>query len=506
MAQNEPVLRLCNITKYFTNVKALDDVSFELYPGEVVGLIGENGAGKSTLINIVSGVYQPDKGEIYVNGNRVYFKSPQDAFKLGVTVIHQELTLAEDLDVGQNIFLGEKPIRRVLGLLKVVDYSTVYRESEELLRKFGCKVSPKALVAELSPTERQLLEIAKGMRRRSRIFLMDEPTAGLDEREVSILLDYVDLLRKQGVAIIYVSHALEDVEMIADRIVVLRDGKKVGDVKKSQIDTKEIVRMMVGHELVSDQVSKRKQLQERVVLTVRNVATLDEYVRDVSFNLYEGEILGLAGITASGRSELLRALYGIGVITHGQIQTNGYLLRRIKNTREARRLGFAFLSRDRKREGIFGIRDVRENITIGNLNKISSKVGFISRKVEYNVASEVVHKLGIVTPSLFTTCESLSGGNQQKVILGRWITAKPKILLCDEPTRGIDVGAKEEVIRILRSLSEEGMSIIISSSEVPELMRLCDRILVMFEGKVVKEFQSGSVTKAELVRYIVEGE
>ncbi|MHA2032791.1 MAG: sugar ABC transporter ATP-binding protein, partial [Candidatus Kariarchaeaceae archaeon] len=378
---NTPLLKVSNATKYFANVTALDDVSFELYPGEILGLVGENGAGKSTLVNILCGLFQPDKGEIYIEGKPVRFKDPEDAYKLGITVIHQELNLAQDLNVAENIFLGDKPKKKFLGLFKSIDFNTMYEQSEKFLKMFGTKVSPRALITELSPTEKQLLEILKGMRRRSRIFLMDEPTAGLDEAEVKSLLDHIRQLKTQGVTIIYVSHYIEEVHEIADEIVVLRDGRKIDIVKKSDVQIGQIIKMMVGHEVSSNGVAKKTRSVGKQILRVNNISTQDNYVNDVSFELHEGEILGFAGLTASGRSELVRSLYGVGVIAKGEVYVDGRL-HPCRNTKQARNLGFGMISRERKEEGIFDIRNIRENITISNLEAVSGMIGSIRSKQE----------------------------------------------------------------------------------------------------------------------------
>ena len=503
MADNLPLLSLRNIRKNFANVTALDNVSFELHQGEVLALLGENGAGKSTLVNILCGVLQQDSGDISIEGKSVRFKSAQDAYNLGIAVIHQELNLAEELNVAENIFLGEKPKKAVLGLLNTVDYKQMHEQSTELLKMFECKVSSGDLISDLSPTERQLLEILKGIRRKCRIFLMDEPTAGLDDSEAKNLLSLVRQLKNQGVAIIYVSHILEEVEKIADRILVLRDGQKIGMVRAQDIEMHEIITMMVGREISAKPNKKIRRLGKEI-LKVENLSTVDGYVRGVSLSLNEGEILGLAGLTTSGRSELVRALYGLNKIHDGKIYLDGNAIHP-KDARYAAELGFGMIPRDRKVEGVFGIRSVKENITIANLDEISGPLGNTRSKDEDNLANAIVKRLRISVPSLTSAAGFLSGGNQQKTLFGRWLAAKPKILLCDEPTRGIDVGAKAEIAEIIEDFAEEHISTISSSSELTELIDMCDRILVMFEGRIVREFSSETVKKDDLMRCVETG-
>jgi ribose transport system ATP-binding protein len=501
---NIPLLKVSHVSKYFANVTALDDISFELHSGKILALLGENGAGKSTLVNILCGLFQPDKGEINIEGKPVRFTNPKDAYNLGITVIHQELNLAQELNVAENIFLGDKPQKTFLKFFKCIDFKTMYEESERYLKLFGRNLSPKALISDLSPTEKQLLEILKGMRRQSRIFLMDEPTAGLDEAEVDSLLRLIHQLKTQGVTIIYVSHILEEVQKIADEIMVLRDGKLVNIVKAANIQIDEIVKMMVGREVTDNTEKRQARTFDKIVLNVKHLSTADNYVNDVNFELHKGEILGLAGLTVSGRSEILRALYGAQKIRSGEISVEGKVYR-YTNTKQASRIGFGFIPRDRKEEGIFSIRSIKENITISNIKSVSGKLGFINKKKESFLGKDIVNRLRIKTPDISTLTGFLSGGNQQKVIFGRWVVAKPKILLLDEPTRGIDIGAKAEIARIIKELSHDGISTVISSSEIPELIALCDRILIMFEGRITREFTRDVITKEIVVSSILGG-
>jgi ribose transport system ATP-binding protein len=502
--EDAPILKVSHVTKYFANVTALDNVSFELSAGKILALLGENGAGKSTLVNILCGLYQPDNGEISIEGKPVRFTNPKDAYNLGITVIHQELNLAQDLNVAENIFLGDKPTKKFLGVLKRIDFTTMYEEAEKYLKLFGKNISPRELISDLSPTEKQLLEILKGMHRQSRIFLMDEPTAGLDEAEVDSLLKLIHQLKNQGVTIIYVSHILEEVQKIADEIMVLRDGKMVDIVKAADVHINEIVKMMVGHDVSTNTELRKRRTFSKTVLSVKNLSTADNYVNDVSFDLHEGEILGLAGLTVSGRSEILRALYGAQKISAGTIAIEGNICK-YGNTRQASKIGFGLIPRDRKEEGIFGIRNIRENITISNMKAVSEVLGFINNKKENSLGGDIVKRLRIKAPGLSALTGFLSGGNQQKVIFGRWVAAKPKILLLDEPTRGIDIGAKTEVAQIIRELSQDKISTIISSSEIPELIALCDRILIMFEGRIVKEFTCDNVVKEAVASSVLGG-
>ena len=500
-----PIMKVSHICKSFPGVAALDDVSFDIAPGSVLALLGENGAGKSTLVKILCGVLQQDSGDITFDGKLVRMSHPTDAFSLGIAVIHQELSLAPELNVAENMFLGSKPMRKLGRFLKVVDFPRMYRESEEALKLFHSSVSPRTLVEDLSQMDRQLLEILKAVRRKARFFLMDEPTAGLDEMELKGLFDYIGLLKAQGVAIVYVSHLLEEVFQIADEVLILRDGRQICRSSVKDVTIPQAIKMMTGHDVASYGVGRRAEPVGERVLEVRNLTTADSTVQDVSFDLHRNEIIGVAGLAGSGRSQLLRALYGIGKRIRGEVRLEGRPCDP-RNSEQARRRGFGLIPRERKSEGIFGIRSVRENITVSSLRELSGRFGRLRKDAERKAAASMIEKFRIRTPDPSTPIESLSGGNQQKAIFGRWFSVRPKILLCDEPTRGVDIGAKAEVFQAMREFTKQGGAVIVSSSEVHELLGVCGRILVMFAGRVVKELVAEKTTKEELVGYIVRGE
>lgn len=500
----KPILKVRNLTKYFPGVIAIDDISFDIYPGKILALLGENGAGKSTLIKILSGIYQQDKGEIYIDDNLIRLSNPSDAFNKGITVIHQELSLAQDLNVAENIFLGKKPYKTFGRLFKIVDLREMYKQSEKVLKMFNSKISPRTLISSLSQTEKQLLEILKAIKRESRIFLMDEPTAGLDSVEVKSLFEQIKMLKSKNVSIIYVSHILEEVFQIADELLILRDGKKIDTKKVKDISIDQAIKMMIGHEVKTYGIRKKSNSLKEEILSVNNLTTLDNSAKNINLKLFKGEILGLAGLAGSGRSELLRAIYGVKKIASGHLIIDNKKII-FNNSKSACNYGLGMIPRERKSEGIFGTQDIKGNITINSLDKVSNKIGYIREKQEKKVASSIVKEFQIKTPNLSTSIDFLSGGNQQKVIFGRCLLANPKILLCDEPTRGIDIGSKAEVFQTMKDYVKKGGTIIMSSSEIHELLELCDRIIVMFEGKVVKEIKTEDTSKEELLGFVVKG-
>ena len=474
-----PILQLIGICKRFPGVIALDNVALEVNRGEVVALIGENGAGKSTLMKVLGGVYQPDGGEIRIERKTVSINSVSDAVRLGIGFVHQELNVLDNLDIAGNMFLGREP--RWGGPLKLIDRGTMIRDSEPHLRRLGLHVSPATPLGRLSLAQQQLVEIAKALSQNARILILDEPTSSLTAAETDRLLATVKDLRNQGVSVIYISHRLGEIGRIADRVVALRDGRNVGQLQQSEINHDNMVRLMVGRELKNFYVpgSSKEQAPR---LQVSNVRTAARPNRSVSFDAMAGEILGLAGLVGAGRSELFQAIFGIEPMLEGQLLLDGKPLS-IRGPRDAIAAGIFLAPEDRRRTGLVTEMSVRHNISLPALWE-NSRLGWINRRREAQVAQQQVNSLRIKTPSIDTKAMNLSGGTQQKVVLAKWLALNPKVLIVDEPTRGIDVGAKAEIYRLLRTLADRGVAVIAISSDMEEVLGISDRVAVMHEGAI----------------------
>ncbi|NUK28820.1 sugar ABC transporter ATP-binding protein [Parageobacillus sp. VR-IP] len=488
-----------NIHKTFPGVKALDNVQLNVRAGEVHILLGENGAGKSTLMKILAGVYQADKGTIYIEGKQVDIKSPKDAQKHGIGIIFQEFNLIPHLSVAENIFFGRVP--RFLS--SIVNRKKLFEDTTRILNELQLDISPKTLVKDLGVAEQQMVEIAKAFSINSKILIMDEPTAALTEQEIDKLFERIHDLKKKGVGIIYISHRLEEFARIADRVTIMRDGRYVTtvDFDKSSID--ELIGLMVGRSL-EDKFPKDTTIKKgREILRVENLSTKDK-LKKVSFSLHAGEILGISGLMGSGRTELARAIFGADPISEGQIYIDGEKVK-INSPREAIERGISYLSEDRKKNGVALNLSIRENITMANLKVISSG-GVINQKHEINTVEEFIKNLNIKTPSMEQKVKFLSGGNQQKVIIAKWLHTKAKIFIFDEPTRGIDVGAKIEVYQLINKLAREGNAVIIISSEMPEILGLSDRILVMNDGKCTAILDRKEATQEKVMYYATTGQ
>lgn len=473
------MLEFKNISKTFLNTYALSNVDLTIEAGEVHALCGENGAGKSTLIKVLAGVYKPDDngGLLIINREKITTFSPLHAQQKGVSVMYQELDLVPTLTAVQNIVLGKEPKQKLKFLLDIKK-AEVFVKS--LFDRLKLSVPLDVPVRELSIAEQQIIMIAKALSKDAKILVMDEPTAVLGEKDVKILFEIVKDLKKNGISIIYISHRLEEVFEIADTVTVLRDGKKIHTDKVSNITKKDLIKYMVGREIVADSFKKVKADTSKPVIEVRNVCT--DALNDVSVELYEGEILGIAGLVGSGRTELARAILGIDKIKSGSVSINGKKVTpKIKN---AIKENIGYVPENRKTEGLILNMDVSNNGSIATVGPMFSKAGFINRKREISEVAKVLDKLNVRPKCYSTMIKNLSGGNQQKVVLAKWLLADSKILIIDEPTRGIDVGAKEEIYNIMYELREKGYSIFMISSELPEVIRISDRVVVMSHGKI----------------------
>jgi ABC-type sugar transport system ATPase subunit len=490
MDRTQPIIEMCGIHKYFPGVHALRGVSFDLYPGEVHALVGENGAGKSTLIKLMSGVYPLDEGAYRFGGTSARITSPHDAIRRGLSVIYQELNLVGSLSVAENIFFGRLPSSggRVL-------WRKLYEDTQGYLDRVGLKIRPGAKVHHLSVAQQQLAEIAKAISLNAKVLVMDEPTSALSPNEIRYLFDVIRQLKAEGVAVIYVSHKLEEVFTVADRITVLRDGAAIGTVSADQVDQATLIEMMVGRKL-TDMFPPKNRTPGRVLLDVGHLSS--EKVTDLSFTVRAGEIVGFSGLMGAGRTEMTRALFGIDPRTGGTVTLDGKPVR--KDSPVAARLaGLGLVTENRKEEGILPTLSVKKNVSIVSLNQVSRLIN-ISRRRETSEVKKIVGAIQIKTPSIDQLVSKLSGGNQQKVLLARWMIKEDlKLLIVDEPTRGIDVGAKAEIYEILNNLARDGLSILIVSSEMPEILGLCDRIYVMKDGRITGEFKAGEASEAALL-------
>ena len=493
------LISIQQITKRFPGVVALDGVSADIMAGELHAIVGENGAGKSTLMKILSGVIPDFEGTLMVKGQSVRFQGTRDAEKIGISIIHQELNLVEELSAAANVFLGRERRTR-LGLL---DDRAMQKAAAALLSQLECEVSPRQLVRELRVGDQQLVEIAKALSLETEILIMDEPTSALTESEVARLFRVIERLRKQGVTILYISHKMDEVFKLADRITVLRDGKLVKTLNRAETNPREITHLMVGRDIEAIDLGGQRQAAE-IVLEVEKLSlpwtghARRWRLKDISFTLKRGEILGFAGLMGAGRTELLECLFGSSPeFPLGRIVLGGKQVR-FTHPAEAMRSGIGLVTEDRKRLGLFAQMTVGENITMCTLPDAAT-AGVINGRRERRTANDTVQKLAVKTAGIDAAITSLSGGNQQKAIIGRWLLTKPRILLLDDPTRGVDVGAKAELYRLMNNLCREGLGIIVTSSELPELLTLCDRILVLCEGRLTGEFSRKEATEQRIM-------
>ena len=477
MGDSKYVLEMIDICKSFPGVQPLDKAQLKVEPGTVHALMGENGAGKSTLMKCLFGVYIEDSGEIFVDGQKVKFLNPKQAMDSGVAMVHQELNQVLQRDVMDNIWLGRYP-----GKGGVVSEKAMYEETKKVFDELEIDVNPRVKMAKLSVSQRQMVEIAKAVSYKAKILVLDEPTSSLTEEEVNHLFKIINKLRKQGCAIIYISHKMEEILRISDHVTVMRDGKWIDTKPASELTTGKIIKLMVGRDLVNRFPPKTNEPGE-VILEVKNLTGMYQpSVIDASFELRKGEILGVAGLVGSRRTELLETIFGIAHKSQGEIILHDKKVNN-KNSRAAIKNGFALLTEERRATGVFLKANIKENATIANIDGYC-KMGVLDNKKIEEDTDWVIKSMNVKTPSKKTLIASLSGGNQQKVIIGRWLLTKPEILLLDEPTRGIDVGAKYEIYQLIIELAKKGKGVIMVSSEMPELLGICDRILVMSNGRV----------------------
>ncbi|CAM3829686.1 sugar ABC transporter ATP-binding protein [Mesobacillus thioparans] len=470
-------IKMKGISKSFGPVQVLNKVDFELETGEIHALMGENGAGKSTLMKILTGIYQKDEGAIEVKGKQVSFKSAKEAELSGITVIHQELNIIPYLTVAENMFLGKELTHGKTGMMKTKEMK---RKTKEYLERLGVQLDPDQEAGSLSVGQQQMIEIARAVATNSEVLIMDEPTAALTDREIEVLFKVIDNLREQGVGIVYISHRMEEIFRMCDRITVLRDGQSVGTKRIKETNFEEIVKMMVGRELGERFPARTgKPGEERI--RVENF-TAENAFNDISFSVKSGEILGVAGLMGAGRTEIMEAIFGKRPIKSGTIFLNGKEAK-IKRPYDAIKAGIGFITEDRKDEGLVLGLSVRENLVLTNLRRFSNR-GFMANKKEADYVKAMIEKLKVKTSGGEQAVKSLSGGNQQKVVIGKWLGIDPKVLILDEPTRGVDVGAKKEIYTIMNELTEKGVAIIMVSSELPEILGMSDRIMVIHEGKL----------------------
>jgi ribose transport system ATP-binding protein len=494
----ELLVEMTGITKDFPGVHALSEAKFELRPGEVHALVGENGAGKSTLMKILAGIYDQDAGVIRFKGDEVQIPNPRTARDLGISMIHQELNLMPHLTVAQNIYMGREPRGRLRFL---VDDQRLNRQTAELIDRLHLRLDPRGRVGDLKIAQQQMVEIAKALSLNAEVLVMDEPTAALTDTEIDELFRIIRELRASGVGIVHISHRLEELKQISDRVTVMRDGRYIATLDTAEASIPSIINMMVGR-TIYEEAPEIPQRSDDVVLEVRGL-TRGRMVRNVSFSLHRGEILGVAGLVGAGRTEVVRAIFGADRLESGEIYVHGKRVD-VRSPADAVRLGIGYLSEDRKRFGLALGMDVETNIVLAAFRKFLSSFGRINTRLTRAAATKRVTDLGIKTPSIRQRVRNLSGGTQQKVVVGKWLTADTEILIFDEPTRGIDVGAKNEIYHLLNQLVREGKSIIMISSELPEILRMSHRIIVMCEGRLTGELSGTGATQEAIMTFATQ--
>lgn len=492
----EYVLELKNIYKSFPGVKVLEDVTLQVRPGEVHALMGENGAGKSTLMKILMGIYKADQGSIFLEGKETVIHGPKDAMSKGISMIHQELNTVLDMEVAENVFVGRELLKKGMEKLKIVDIARMREETGRYFREMNIDVDPRAKMRTLSVAEMQLVEIVKAISLNSKIIVMDEPTSAITEKEAAVLFTQIERLKKQGVAIIYISHKMDEIFRISDTITVLRDGQWIGTKPAKELDNDMLIKMMVGRELTDIYPKDPVEIGD-VILEVKNLSR-GKKVQDASFSLRKGEVLGIAGLVGAGRSELVETIFGLYPKTGGQIFLHGKEVH-IKNSADAIKNKMALITEDRKQTGLNLIVSVKENIASVSIGKLSTH-GIVNDKKINEVSEKYIKELKIKTPDGNAIVGNLSGGNQQKVVLAKWLLDEPDIIIFDEPTRGIDIGAKRDIYLLINNLAKEGKAVIVISSEMAEVMGICDRILVMAEGRI-----NGEVRREEFSQEVIMG-
>lgn len=488
-----PLLELRGIAKSFPGVQALDGIDFELRAGEVHSLLGENGAGKSTTVKILCGVYQPDRGEVLVDGRPVQIVNPRHAAALGISPVHQELHLQPYLTVAENIYLGRQPV----GKFGLIDRARMHREARQLLADLGVDIAPDATVGSISIAKRQIVSIARAVSIEARILIFDEPTSSLTDREIDLLFRMIEQLRAKGLGIIYITHRMEEIFRLSDRITVFRDGRYVATKIARESNLRDLVGMMIGRE-IGETLSRADFVPGSPVLQVRDVSRTG-ILNDISLTVRRREIVGLAGLVGSGRTELARVIFGDLAFDSGEIQVEGRRLKTGHGCRDAIEAGIGLVPEDRKEQGLVIGLSVQQNITMP-LMRALSRFGLINVGAERRLAQDSVHQLAIRTPSIEQKVMYLSGGNQQRVVIAKWISTCPKLLIVDEPTRGIDVGAKAEIHHLLTDLARQGMGLLVISSELPEIIALSDRVIVMHQGSIAGELTRSEATQESIMQ------
>lgn len=486
---NNYILTLKNITKEFPGVKALDDVTINIERGTIHGLVGENGAGKSTLIKVLAGIYQPNKGEIILDGKPCRFNSPIEARRAGISVVHQEIKLAEPLSVAENMFLGNVQLKNGL-----VDWKGMRRRAREIVEDLGMDIDINAQVSSLTVAKKQIVEIMHAINNNSRILIMDEPSAVLTDRELEVMFRIVKQLRDEGITIIYISHRLDEIFGLCSNVSVLRDGCHIDTIPVASVDRQGLINMMVGREM-GQEYPKEVGNVGGTILEVKNLSR--GILQDISFEVKSGEVFGISGLVGAGRTELARAILGIDKPESGEVYVRGKKVH-YRTFADAIRDGLGLIPEDRKLQGLVQIMSVKRNTTLVNMKRVL-RAGVISSSLEEKLSKEYADKLHVVTPSMETEVQYLSGGNQQKEVIAKWLFQNSEILFLDEPTRGIDVGAKAEIYRLINRMAKEGKTIIMISSEMPELLGMCDRIMVMHEGHKMGELNAAEATQEKIM-------
>lgn len=499
----ETLVKMEHVTKEFPGVRALDNISFDIRPGEVHILLGENGAGKSTLMKILSGVYQPTSGKIYLKGKEYDYLMPKDSYENGISIIYQELSVINELSILENLFVGKLPSKKVAGI-SLVDYKLMNEKAKAVLDKVGIKRSPNTMVEDISISEKQQCEIAKALVSNADVIIMDEPTTSLTTSETEHLFKIIHQLKKEGKGIVYISHKMDEIKKIGDRVTVLKDGTYVGTREVKDVSVDDMIKMMVGREIKGTYHNTESEdlSKEPVIFEVKNITRKDNKVEDVSFQLHKGEILGFAGLVGSGRSELMNAIFGAEPKKSGEVFIEGKKVD-IKNPYSAIKHGLAMVTENRRETGFLNNFSIKQNISIVpfiKTSKCQGLIGLVDNKAENEFAAKEKADMNIKCRDVEQNITELSGGNQQKVILGKWMAAESKIIIFDEPTKGIDVGSKSEIYVLMRRLASQGKGVVMVSSELPELLSVCDRICVFRDGKIRMTYDIAEATEENIVK------
>ncbi len=494
MQESESILEMRSVSKVFPGVKALDGVNLEIKEGEVHALMGENGAGKSTLMKILAAKYKADQGEIIYQGEKLQISNPLEAKEKGIILIHQEISLVPEMTVAENIFLGSLPVKR----FNRVDWATLNKRSREILQQLDCDFKETDITGKLTIARQQMVEITRALVHNPKIVIFDEPTASLTDREKDILFTNINKLKKKGVAIVYISHRMDEIFEISDRISVLRDGKKTATLKTSSTNESEITELMIGRKIENKFTIKKNSFGEEVI-KLEDLSSKGSF-ENISFSIRKGEIVGLYGLVGAGRSEVAEALFGIRRPDNGKIYIEG-AEKKIANSEKAVEFGIGYVPEDRKHQGLVLGMSCIDNMSLAKLDSLQS-FGFVKRNEEMNIFDKYKDVLSISTPGPLQKVVNLSGGNQQKIVIAKWLCMHPKVLILDEPTRGIDVGSKTEIHKLIHKLADDGYAILVISSEMPEIMRVSHRIITMYEGKMTGEFSQDEITETNLINGI----